>query len=62
MEQLKEMLYNLLKEEFANLNLGHPYNLDRLAYMKSICHLLTYYKYVDMTDDDIVKLIQFYEY
>ncbi len=62
MENLKETLFKLLNDELNDLALGHPYNMNRLSMMREICHLLTYYQYVDMSDDDILKIVNFYEY
>jgi hypothetical protein len=61
-ENLKETLFKLLNDEIDNLHLGHYFNKDRLQMMREICHLLTYYKYVDMSDSDILKIVKFYEY
>lgn len=62
MEELNSTLFRLLKDELDDLSIGYPFNYDRISTMKDICHLLTYYKYVDLSDDDIVKLVRFYEY
>ena len=62
MENLKETLFKLLNDEIDSLHLGHSFNKDRLQMMKEICHLLTYYQYVDMSDSDILKIVKFYEY
>ena len=62
MEELKESLFKILEDELNSLELGHSYNLSRLSMMKEICHLLTYNKYVNMSDDDIIKIGKFYEY
>ena len=62
MEELNGTLFRLLKDELDSLSLGHQYNKSRISMMKDICHLLTYYRYVDMTDDDILKIVRFYEY
>ena len=62
MEDLKEILYRLLRDELNNLALGHYYDKSRLSTMKEICHLLTYYKYVNLSDDDILKIVKFYDY
>lgn len=62
MEDLKATLFRLLKDELDSLAIGHTYNYDRIATMREICHLLVYYKYVDMSDDDILKIVRFYEY
>lgn len=61
MESLNEMLYKLLNEEIDSLSLGHLFNSKRIQKMREICHILTYYKYVDVSDNDIIKLIRFYE-
>ena len=61
MEELKGKLFRLLKDELDDLSIGHTYNLNRIALMKEICHLLTYYKYVDMSDSDIMKIVRFYD-
>lgn len=60
MELLEKKLYKLLKEEMADLSMGHTYNIHRIALMKEICHILTYYKYVDMNDTDFMKLVRFF--
>jgi len=60
-EELKGKLFRLLKDELDDLSIGHTYNLNRIATMKEICHLLTYYKYVDMSDSDIMKIVRFYD-
>ena len=60
-EELNAKLFRLLKDELESLRLGHPFNKERLQLMKEICHLLTYYKYVDMDNSDIVKIIRFYD-
>lgn len=62
MEDLNGTLFRLLKDELDALRLGHPFNKDRLRKMKEICHLLTYYQYVDVSNDDIIKLVRMYEY
>ena len=62
MENLKATLSRLLKDELDSLYIGHSYNRDRIATMREICHLLTYYQYVDMSDSDILKIVHFYEY
>ncbi len=59
MEDLNGTLFRLLKDELDNLALGHQYNKERVLLMKDICHLLTYYKYVDMSDDDILKIVKY---
>ena len=61
MEELKGKLFRLLKDELDDLSIGHTYNLNRITIMKEICHLLTYYKYVDMSDSDIMKIVRFYD-
>lgn len=62
MEDLKGTLFRLLKDEIDSLAIGHTYNTERLAMMREICHILTYYKYVDVADNDIMKIVKFYEY
>ena len=61
-EELNATLFRMLKDELDSLSIGHAYNLKRINAMKEICHLLAYYKYVDMSSDDIMKLVKFYEY
>lgn len=62
MEDLNNILYKLLKEELNDLELGHSFNKDRLRSMMNICELLTYLEYVELKDDDVLKLTRFYEY
>lgn len=62
MEDLNKTLYRLLWDELNDLKLGHPFNKDRLRTMHDICELLTYYEYVELSNDDIIKLVKFYEY
>ena len=61
MEQLNAQLFRLLKDELHSLSMGHTYDLRRLRKMREICHILTYYRYVVMSNSDIVKLINKYE-
>lgn len=61
MEDLNKTLYRLLWDELNDLKLGHPFNKDRLRRMVDICEVLAYLEYTDLSDDDIVKLIGFYE-
>ena len=61
MEELNAKLFRLLKDEIYDLNIGHLYNKDRIKLMKEICHLLAYYKYVDIDNSDIIKIIKFYD-
>lgn len=61
MEELNAKLFRLLKDELESLRIGHSFNKERLQLMKEICHLLAYYKYVDMDNSDIVKIIRFYD-
>lgn len=53
-------LYELLNEEIYSLNTGHAYNSDRIQVMKDICHILSYYNYVNMSDTDLIKLMKSY--
>ena len=62
MEELKETLTKLLLQEISNLELGHPYNKTRISMMKEICHILTYYTYVDMSDDDMLRIVKLYDF
>ena len=61
MEELKGILFRLLKDELDSLAIGHTYNYNRISRMKEICHLLTYEKYVDF-DEHILNMIRYYEY
>lgn len=61
MEELNAKLFRLLKDEIYDLNIGHLYNKGRIKLMKEICHLLAYYKYVDIDNSDIIKIIKFYD-
>lgn len=62
MEQLNGQLFRLLKDELDSLATGHTYDLSRIRKMKEICHILTYYRYVDISNSDVIKLITYYEY
>lgn len=59
MEDLKETLYKLFMEELSDLQFGHSFNTSRLRTMRDICHILKYNEYVEMSADDIVKLVRF---
>lgn len=61
MEELNGKLFRLLKDEIDSLNIGHSFNKERLQLMKDICHLLAYYKYVNISNSDIIKIIRFYD-
>lgn len=62
MEDLNDILYKLLEDELNDLRLGHPFNKGRLRNMMNICELLTYLEYVELGDDEVLKLTRFYEY
>lgn len=62
MEELNGELFRLLKDELDSLSIGHLFNKERIRLMKEICHLLAYYKYVDISNSDIIKIIKFYEH
>lgn len=62
MEELNGKLFRLLKDEIDSLSIGHTYNIERLRFMRDICHLLMYYKYVNISNSDIIKVIKFYEH
>ena len=62
MEDLKGILFRLLKDEIDSLTVGHNYDLQRISLMREICHLLTYYQYAEVNDSDIIKMMKFYGY
>lgn len=61
MENLYKRLYNLLKQEIADLNIGYPYNEARLRQMRELCHVIMYLKYVEVGSTDPMQIFQFYD-
>jgi len=60
-ENLYKRLYNLLKQEIADLNIGYPYNEARLRQMRELCHVIMYLKYVEVGSTDPMQIFQFYD-
>lgn len=62
MEELNKKLYKLLNDEIDNLDLGHSYDKSRMEQMLSICKLIKYIYYVELSAEDIIKLSNLYSY
>ena len=56
MEQFKELLFRLLIEELDNLMIGHPYDKDRLRLMRHLCHIIKYYEFGHITNQELKML------
>jgi hypothetical protein len=62
MEKLLNSLIKLLDEEIEDLRLGHPFNKDRISYMRSIITIFVYLNYAILNDLETYKLLQIYEH
>lgn len=61
MEKISTKLYKLLREELYDLSIGKEFNKARIELIRELCHLLVYYKYVKMSDSDLMKIVKFYD-
>ena len=62
MEQFKELLFRLLIEELDNLMIGHPYDKDRLRLMRHLCHIIKYYEFGNITNQELKILKDIYNF
>lgn len=62
MEKLFKTLIDILNEEVENLRLGHPFNEERISFMKSILSMFLYDRYAILSDMETRKLLQIYEH
>ena len=60
MERLLNQLIDLVNEEIDSLYLGHPFNEDRLASIRSLLSAYLYLKYAVLSNTEIIKLLEIY--
>lgn len=62
MENLKDTLYRLLKDELDDLAMGKSYNISRLRLMKEICYVIIYEQFVTLNPVDALKISKLFKY
>lgn len=60
MEILFKQLYKLYVQELLNLNIGYTFNKKRLDKMTDLVNALHYIQNGRLTNDEIIKIIQYY--
>lgn len=60
MEILYKLLYRLYIQELLDANIGYPFNIDRLNLMNELVNAMYYIKHGNPTNDEIIKIIQYY--
>lgn len=60
MEILYKKLYTIYVNELLNLNIGYSFNNSSLCLMNEIINAIYYIKQGNPTNDEIIKLIQYY--
>ena len=61
METINEFLYKIITDELDELELGHPFNYDRLSRIRATITLLTYLNYAVLSDNEIIRILESYE-
>lgn len=61
-DNILNTLYENFIDELNDLSMGHPYNLKRLSYMRSIVTLIIYLRYAVLSDKEALKLLESYEH
>lgn len=59
-EVLYNKLYNIYVKELLNVNIGYSFNKSSLCVMNEIINAIYYIKQGNPTNDEIIKLIQYY--
>lgn len=60
MEVLYNLLYKIYTEELLNLNIGYSFNKSRLSLMNELINSIYYITQGNPSNDEIIKLIQYY--
>lgn len=58
---LFKLLYKLYVQELLHLNIGYTFNKARLAKMNDLVHMIYYIQNAKLTNDEILKIIQYYD-
>lgn len=59
-EEINAKLFQLLKDELTDLNRGRSFNQDRIKYMKELCRLIIFLRYIEF-DPEVMKILSFYD-
>ena len=61
MEILYNTLYRLFSNELINLNIGYVFNTKTLFTMNELVNAIDYIENGNPSNDEIIKIIQYYE-
>ena len=61
MEILYNTLYRLFSNELLNLNIGYEFNTKTLFTMNELVNAIDYIENGSPSNDEIIKIIQYYE-
>mgnify|MGYP000548989485 FL=1 len=61
MEILYNTLYRLFSNELLNLNIGYEFNTKTLFTMNELVNAIDYIENGNPSNDEIIKIIQYYE-
>lgn len=60
-EILYNELYKIFAQELININIGHLPNKKSLFTMNEIVNAIDYIEHENLTNSEIIKIIQYYE-
>ena len=61
MEILYNILYRLFSQELLKVNIGYEMNYQSLCKMIKLIHAIDYIENGNPTNEEIIKIIQYYE-
>lgn len=61
MEKLYNTLVNLYTKELCKLNIGYPYDKERIGSMLDFMNVIDFVKYNELPLNQIYKIIEYYE-
>ena len=61
MEILYNALYRLFSKELLNMNIGYDMSISNIRKMMDLVNAIDYIKRFTPSDDEIIKIVQFYE-
>ena len=61
MEKINDYLYELFKQQLDDLTLGHGYDYEKLAYMRSVVTMMLYLRYAILDNATILRILSNYK-
>lgn len=59
--KFNDTIYEIFMDELNSLELGHPFNTDRLSYLRSYVTLLLYLDFACLNDSESWKILELYK-